>query len=129
MKETNTIIFEQPSRDDEGRTEADSGTDSRTKVWCVVCDTVTLLLAFMSISALTVVTIVLVVSAMAHTQMVPPSDTLLGELSPRFRQSGSRIDHWVNPDRYTLAPASPGSTRDEHSMFLYDQDIEPELSW
>ena len=39
------------------------------------------------------------------------------------------IDHWVYPDMYTLGPAFPGSTQDEYSMFVYDQDIEPELSW
>jgi len=128
MKEMNTAILELKRHEGGGQTEADPRMVSRTKAWHLLCDAATLLLAFLSMSVLTVVTIVFVVTTMAHTQVASPGDTLYGELASHSQQSGSGIDPWPYPDMYTLGPAFPG-TQDEYSMFVYDQDIEPELSW
>ena len=129
MKEMNAVIFEWQRYDDEACIEADPGMVSRTKAWRLLCDVATLLLAFLSMGALTVVTIVFVVTTMAHTQAAPPAETLHGELVPHFRQSSSGIDPWAYPDMYALAPAFPDSIQDEYSMYVRYQDIEPDLSW
>jgi len=125
----NTVIFERQRHDGEAYTEADPGVVSRTKAWRLLCDAATLLLAFLSMSVLTVVTIVFVVTTMAHTQITPPTETLHGELAPHFRQSSTRIDPWAYPDVYALAPGFPASMQDEYSMYVQYRDIEPDVSW
>ena len=129
MKEMNTAILKLKRHEGGGRIEADPGKVSRTKAWRLLCDTVTLLLAFLSMSALTVVTIVFVVTTMAHTQESPPMEALSGRLDPHFQPSGSRMDPWLYSDMYTLAPGFPVSTQDEYSMFVQYQGIEPDVSW
>jgi hypothetical protein len=129
MKETNTVIFKPQRHDGDAFTEANPDVVSRTKVWCFLCDVATLLLAFVSMAVLTVVTIVFVVTTMAHTQVAPPTETLHGELVPYYRQSSSKNDPWAHPDMYAFAPVFPASIQDENSMYVQYQDTEPDLSW
>ena len=129
MKEMNTAILKLKRHEGGGRTDADPGGVSRTKAWQLLCDAVVLLLAFLSMSVLTVVTIVFMVTTMAHTQEAPATEPLYGDLAPHYRQSGSRIDYWPYTDMYTLGPAYPASMQDEYSMYVQYQDIEPDVSW
>jgi hypothetical protein len=129
MKEMNTWVFERQRHDGDACAEADPGMVSRTKAWRLLCDAATLLLAFVSMAVLTVVTIVFLVTTMAHTQVTPPTEMLHGELAPHFRQSSSRIGPWAYPDMYAFAPAFPASIQDEYSMYVQYQDAEPDLPW
>ncbi len=130
MKEMNTVLFERQRHDGEAFTEADPGMVSRTKAWRLLCDVATLVLAFVSMAVLTVVTIVFVVTTMAHTQVTPPTETLHGELSPHFCQSSSRVEPWSYPNMYAFAPAFPANVQqDEYSLHVQYQDMEPDLSW
>ena len=129
MKETNTVIFKPQRHDGDAFTEADPAMLSRTKAWRLLCDAATLLLAFVSMAVLTVVTIVFVVTTMAHTQVTPPAETLHGELPPYYRQFSSSNDPWAHPDMYAFAPVFPASIQDENSMYGQYQDTEPDLSW
>lgn len=124
----NIWIFEQQRHDGDACTEADPGMVPRTRAWRLLCDVATLLLAFVSMAVLTVVTIVFIVTTMAHTQLTAPAPTHNGEPPPYFGQSSARIDPWAYPDMVAFAPAFPASKQDEYSYVPY-QDMEPDLSW
>jgi len=129
MKENETSILTLKRLQDAEHTDVGKDKISRARTWRILCDAVTLVLAFLSVSALTVVTIVFVVTTMAHTQVTPVSDMLYGEPAAYARQSDSRFGHRAYPDMLTLGPAFPDDVRDEYGMYVYDQGFEPTWSW
>lgn len=129
MKELDTHIFKLKHASGVGDTDVPSGGSSRTKAWRVLCDAVTLVVAFFSMSVLTVFTIVFVVTTMAQAPVTPASDTHLGELAAHARQSGSSFGHWAYPDMLSMGPAFPADAQDDYAMFGYDQGFEPTWSW
>lgn len=129
MKEKDTIIITLNRYQDAEHAEVKPNKISGTRTWRILCDALTLLLAFLSMSALTVVTIVFVVTTMAHTQVTPASDLLYGDLAAHAHQPGSRLDHWPYPEMLTLGPTSPDEVPDEFGMYVYDQGFEPTWSW
>ena len=124
MKEKNTTILAPERREDGGPVQIHSDR-VQTRTRRILCDAVTLVLAFLSMSVLTVATIVFVVTTMAHSQVTPSSDKLYDDLAAHARQSNSRFDHWPYPDVFTMAPAFPADNQDEYMQFVYDQGMEP----